>query len=106
MIRNVENLESDIEVLKVNVQIDHVHLIMIVPPRLSLADVMQFMKSRTGKKLWERFEYIRRATGRGGGVWSRGYCVSTIGMNERMIMRYVEHQEKEDKNQLSIQLNL
>ena len=106
LIKNLENLDNDIEVLRVNVQIDHVHLVMIVPPRLSISEVIQFMKSRTGKKLWERFEYIRKATGRGGGVWSRGYCVSTIGMNEQMIMKYVEHQEKEDKNQLSIQFDL
>ena len=106
LLRNVDGLDSDIEVSKVNVQLDHVHLVMINPPRLSLASVMQFMKFRTGKKLWEKFDFTRRATGRGGGIWFRGHCVSTIGMNQRTIMRYVEHQEREDKDQLSTKLNL
>jgi putative transposase len=61
------------------------------------------MKSQSAKKLRERFEFIRKAIGRGG-MWSRGYCVSTVGMNEKAILRYVEHQEKEDKAQIILDL--
>ena len=100
---HVEGLDDDIEVMKVNVQVDHVHLVVMIPPRLSVAEVVQYMKSRSGKKLRERFGFIRKAMRRGG-IWSRGYCVSTVGMNEETILRYVEHQEKEDSGQLRLEL--
>jgi len=103
ILMNLDELEEDIEVIKVNVQPDHVHLVTIIPPRLSVASVIQFMKSQSAKKLRERFEYIRKAIRRGG-IWSRGYCISTIGMNEQAILRYVEHQEKEDKGQITLEL--
>ena len=96
---NLDGLDDDIEVLKVNVQIDHVHLVAIVPPRLSVARAIQYMKSQSAKKLRERFEFIQKAIRRGG-IWSRGYCISTVGMKEETILRYVEHQEKEDRGQL------
>jgi len=100
---NLEGLDDDIEVIKVNVQIDHVHIVTIIPPRLSVASAVQYMKSQSAKKMRERFEFIRKAISRGG-IWSRGYCVSTVGMNEAMILNYVEHQEKEDKGQLRLEL--
>ena len=103
ILKNLDELEGDIEVIKVNVQPDHVHLVAIIPPRLSVASVIQFMKSQSAKKLRERFEFIKKAIGRGG-MWSRGYCVSTVGMNEKAILRYVEHQEKEDKAQIILDL--
>jgi len=103
VLKKLEGLEGDIEVIKVNVQADHVHLVAIIPPWLSVASVIQFMKSHSAKKLRERFEFLRKAIGRGG-MWSRGYCVSTVGMNEEAILRYVEHQEKEDKAQITLEL--
>jgi len=102
VLMNVEGLDEDIEVIKVNVQIDHIHMVAIIPPRLSVSSAVQYMKAQSAKKLRERFEFIRKAIKRGG-TWSRGYCVSTVGMNEEMILRYVEHQEKEDKGQLMLE---
>jgi len=61
------------------------------------------MKAKSAKKLREGFEYIQKAIRRGG-LWSRGYCVSTVGMNEKAILQYVEHQEKEDKGQLTMDI--
>ncbi|MFA4837673.1 MAG: IS200/IS605 family transposase [Dehalococcoidia bacterium] len=103
LLMNLEGLDDDIEVIRVNVQIDHVHIVTIIPPRLSVASAVQYMKSQSAKKLRERFEFIRKAISRGG-IWSRGYCVSTVGMNEAMILKYVEHQERKDKGQLRLEL--
>ena len=101
---NFDKLDEDIEVIKVSVQSDHVHVIMVIPPRVSVASVIQFMKSQTGKIMREKFQFIERAVNRRGGIWSRGYCVSTIGLNEKEILAYVEYQEKEDKGQLKLDL--
>ena len=104
VLENLQGLHDDIEVKKVNVQPDHVHLIAVIPPRVSVADVVKYMKSKTGKLLNEKFEFIRQAMHEEAGMWSRGYCVSTIGLNEKIIMRYVDHQEKKDKGQLKLEL--
>ena len=99
---NLNDLDEDIEVKKVNVQLDHVHLVVLVPPRISVSSAIQFMKSQTGGKLREKFDFIDKAMQqKGKGMWSRGYCVSTVGMNEKMIMEYVEHQEKEAGSRLA-----
>ncbi len=47
---------------------------------------------------------MQKAFARKGGIWSRGYCVSCIGLNEKEILAYVEHQEKEDKGQAAINI--
>jgi putative transposase len=104
MLKHLEGTDEDIEVIKVNVQVDHVHVVVVIPPRVAVARVVQFMKSRTGKRLREKFPFMKQAMYSGAGIWSRGYCVSTIGMNERAILNYVEYQEKEDKGQLSLDL--
>lgn len=102
MLRHLEGLEDDIEVISVNAQVDHVHMVAIIPPRFSVAQVVQYVKSMTGRRLKEEFEHLRKVIWGRGGIWSRGYCVSSIGMSEREILEYVEYQEKEDKGQLKI----
>ena len=62
------------------------------------------MKSISGIKLKEKFEFMRTAMYGRGGIWSRGYCVSTVGLNDKAIMDYVEYQYKEDSGQLELEL--
>ena len=104
MLRNLEGLREDIEVRKVNVQEDHVHIVVVIPPRVSVAQVIQYIKTQTGKRLKEKFDFMRKAIWGRSGIWSRGYCVSTVGLNEKAIMDYVEHQWKEDTGQLRLEL--
>jgi len=101
---NMEGIDEDIEVRKVNVQIDHVHIVMVIPPRVSVASVIKYMKSMSGKKLKEKFEFAKKVMYGRGRIWSRGYCVSTVGLNEKAIMDYVEYQYKEDTGQLKLEL--
>ena len=104
LFKNMERLDEDIEVRKVNVQEDHIHIVMVIPPRVSVASVIKYMKSLSGKKLREKFEFMKNAMYGRGGIWSRGYCVSTVGLNEKAIMDYVEYQYKEDTGQLKLEL--
>ena len=104
VLMNIEGIDGDIEVRKVNVQEDHVHVVMLIPPRVSVAQVVKYMKSMSGRLMKERFKFMRKAIYGRGGIWSRGYCVSSIGLNEKAIMQYVEHQEQKDKGQLELEL--
>ena len=101
---NMDGLDEDIEVRKVNVQKDHIHILIVIPPRVSVASVIKYMKSLSGTKLKEKFEFMKKAMYGRGGIWSRGYCVSTVGLNEKAIMDYVEYQYKEDTERLKLEL--
>ena len=101
---HIFELDPDIEVIKVNVQEDHVHMVIMIPPRIAVASAIQFIKTRSAKELKAKFPFLQKTYSRKGGIWSRGYCVSCIGMDEKEILAYVEHQEKEDKGQLQLVL--
>jgi len=92
----------EIEYIERNVQDDHVHVIVSFPPKMSVAKVVQIIKANTGRALKEKFDFIRtRYYGRGG-MWSVGYFVSTVGLDEAKIRRYVKYQEKEDLGQAKL----
>ena len=92
----------EIELVKINVQSDHVHLITSFPPKYSIAKVVQILKQNTGKALKDKFEFLRKRYWGAGGIWSVGYFVSTVGLDEAMILKYVEHQGKEDSGQAKL----
>ena len=77
-------------------QEDHVHMVVVVPLRIAVANAIQYIKTQSAKKLKAKFPFMQKIYAREG-IWSRGYCVSCIGLNEKEILAYVEHQEKIDK---------
>ena len=104
LIAHMDGLDPDIEVIKVNAPLDHIHLVIVIPPRVSVAEVVQFIKSQTGKLLKAKFPFLQKTFYGREGIWSRGYCVFTVGLNEKEILAYVTYQEKEDKGQLKLEL--
>jgi putative transposase len=104
VITNLDFLDQDIEVKEVNVRVDHIHLAIVIPPRIAVAKVIQFIKSQTAKKLKTKFEYLDQVITKPG-LWSRGYCASTIGLNEKKILNYIKHQERDDKGQIELDLD-
>jgi putative transposase len=106
ILKNIPNLEPDIEVVKLNVQLDHVHMVIVVPPRVAVAQVVSYIKTRSAVLLKAKFPFLHKVYHTKEGIWSRGYCVSTIGLNEREILAYVEHQDHEDRGgQLELPLS-
>jgi REP-associated tyrosine transposase len=94
-----------VEVLELNVQIDHMHLVMSIPPKYSVSSVMGFLKGKLSLRLFQRYEKLgKRYWGRH--LWARGYCVSTVGLNEEQIREYVKWQEKKEKEIEQRQLNM
>jgi len=93
-----------VEVLELNIQADHVHMVLSIPPKYSVSNLMGFLKGRLALSLFRRYERIgKRYWGRH--LWSRGFCVSTIGLDEEKIRKYVQWQEKQEKEaeQLGLQ---
>lgn len=79
----------------VNTDEDHVHLQIEIPPNLTIAAVVQRLKSESSAKLKKRFKFIREMY-LDGSIWSVGYFVSTIGLNEQQINKYIKWQGKRD----------
>ena len=102
LLSHIPELDPDIEVVKLNVQVDHVHMVVVIPPKYAVARVVQYMKSQSAKALKAKFPFLRKVYFSREGLWSRGYCVSCIGLDEKEILAYVEYQEKEDKGQLQL----
>ena len=89
--------KDKVEVLELNVQADHVHVVMSIAPKYAVSDIMGYLKGKLAMRLFQRYEKLgRRYWGRH--LWSRGYCVSTVGLDEEKIRKYVKWQEKQEKD--------
>ena len=88
-----------IEVIELNVQEDHVHLLASIPPKLVISDVMGHLKGRTAIRVFKTFPYLKKKPYWCNHFWTRGYCADTIGVNEEQIRKYVKYQEKNERLQ-------
>ena len=87
------------EVVELNVQPDHVHLLAMVPPKISISDFVGTMKGRTAIRVFNKFRDLKQKPYWGNHFWSKGYCVDTVGLDEEMIRKYVRYQEKIEQRQ-------
>jgi putative transposase len=97
----VREFYPEIEYVKISIQPDHVHMVVSFPPKYSIAYVVGVIKSNTSKGLYDKFTYLQERY-RTRHVWSIGYYVSTVGVNEEQIKQYVEYQGKEDLGQAEL----
>jgi putative transposase len=79
----------------VNVDEDHLHLQMEIPPNMAVSKTVQVMKAELSIKLKRKFKFIRSMY-LGGSIWSVGYFSSTVGLDEELIRRYIEYQGRQD----------
>ena len=86
-----------VEIEELAMMKDHVHLVVSVPPRLSISELMGFLKGKTAIGLFKTYKHLRRKPYWGNHFWSRGYCVTTIGLDEEKIRRYVRYQEDNER---------
>lgn len=93
-------------VVELNVQIDHIHLVVRTPPSLSVSELMGFVKGRTAIRLFAKFPYLRKHKLWGNHFWQRGYFVDSVGANEEIIRRYVRYQDKVAKEEEERQIQL
>ena len=75
---------------------DHVHIMLAIPPKYSVAQVVGFIKGKSAIQIARNFQG-RKKNFVGQNFWARGYYVSTVGKDEEAVRAYIQHQEKEDK---------
>ena len=91
-------------VVELNIQADHVPLLVKVPPKVSISHLMGVVKGKSALRLFTRFPYLKQKPYWGNHFWAKGYCVDTVGVDAEMIRTYVKYQEKQE--QCQIQMNL
>ena len=97
--------KDQVEVLELNIQPDHVHLVMSLAPKYAVSEFMGYLKGKLALRLFQQYEHLgRRYWGRH--LWSRGYCVSTVGLDEEQIRKYVKWQEKREKEVEAAQVRI
>lgn len=85
------------EIKEISIQRDHIHILVSVPPRVSISKLMGTLKGKTAIKVFKSYPELKRKPYWGNHFWARGYFVSTVGLDEEMIRRYVRYQEKQEK---------
>lgn len=91
---------------ELNVQKDHVHLIVKVVPKVSISQLMGTVKGRTAIRVFKKFPYLKNKPYWGNHFWAPGYCVDTVGVTEEMIRQYVKYQEKVERRAEQLGLKL
>ena len=102
--QEIRKYKPDLEFVEIGMDKDHVHLHMVIPPKYSVSEIINQIKSNTSRDMKEKFEFLEKVYWRTDSVWSRGFFVSTVGINEEVIRRYVQMQGEEDSGQAQLEL--
>lgn len=78
---------------------DHIHLLLSIPPQMSVGSVIRLVKTNTSRKIKEKFPILKQHYWGSDGIWSDGYFVSTVGITTEIIKRYIEKQGDLDTGQ-------
>jgi len=98
-LQEVRKYYPDWEYEAMGMEEDHVHLHMVIPPRYAVSTVVETLKKNTSRELSKKFRFLKNVYWDNEGIWSKGFFVSTVGINESVIRKYVEMQGKEDTGQ-------
>lgn len=95
--------QEGVEIVEGHAMPDHVHLCLSIPPKFSVANTVGFLKGKSAIRIHR--EHLGRERGfTGFHFWARGYCVSTVGLDEQVVREYIRNQEAEEKRQEQLYL--
>ena len=103
-LREVSDHYPEIEILEYNDDKDHIHLLVSIPPKMSVGSVVRIIKTNTARKLKVSFPFLKDVYWGTDSIWSGSYFVSTVGVDEAVIRRYIQHQGQEDQGRSKIAL--
>ena len=103
-IREVPRHCPEIVIHEVNTDQDHAHILVSIAPKLAVAQAVSLIKANTARDMREQFPFLDKVYWGSDGIWSIGYFVSTVGVTEEIIKRYIERQGQEDSGQAQLEL--
>src|ERR1700745_4223283 len=95
-IREVQRHHPEIVIHEVNTDQDHAHILLSVAPKLALSEAVSLIKANTARDMRKKFPTLTKVYWGFDGIWSIGYFISTVGVNESVIRRYIQQQGEED----------
>ncbi len=103
-IKGLSKHYPELLIKEINTDEDHVHILISIPPQMAVGEVVRIIKANTARDLNEKFPFLRKIYWGTRSVWSAGYFVSTVGVNEEIIRRYIQQQGEEDAGQAELEL--
>ena len=83
----------------VNHDVDHIHLLVSIPPTMSVGKAVGIIKQNTARELKQKFPFLKKVYWGTDSIWSESYFASTVGANEVVVRKYIEDQGKKDTGQ-------
>ena len=104
VLKKLRDYYPEVEVIEINHDVDHIHILVSIPPKMAVGDVVRIIKANTARMLRKKFDYLKKVYWGNDGIWSEGYFVSTVGLNEEVIRKYIQKQGEEDFGQAQLEL--
>jgi putative transposase len=89
----------EIKIEEVNHDNNHIHILISIPPKLSISEVIRLLKCNTSREIRKKFKFLDKIYFDSDGIWSEGYFISTVGIDEAAVRKYIEEQRKEEEGQ-------
>ena len=84
-----------VEIVEAHACSDHIHMLVKIPPKISVSNFMGYLKGKSSLMIFERHANLKYKYGNRN-FWAKGYFVSTVGLNVEIVKEYIKNQEKED----------
>jgi len=105
ILKRVPEYYPAIDIEKVNGDKDHVHMLVSIPPKMAIGKVIGIIKANTAREMKKKFDFLKKVYWGNEGIWSDGYFVSMVGVNEETIRKYIELQGKTDSGQAKLEFS-
>ena len=86
---------KEVEIIEAHAMKDHIHMLVMIPPKLAVSSFMGYLKGKSSLMIFERHANLKYKYGNRN-FWAKGYFVSTVGLNTETVKEYIKNQEKED----------
>ena len=104
VLKELPKYRPELIIKEANTDQDHIHLLVSIPPTVTVGSVVRLLKTNTANALNQKFPHLREVYWGTRSIWSAGYFASTVGVNGEVIRRYIQNQGKEDAGQTNYQL--
>ena len=84
-----------VEVIEGALSIDHIHMCLSIPPKYSVSTIVGYLKGKSAMIIFEKYSRLKKNF-KGNSFWARGYFVSTVGLDETKIRKYIKDQQTND----------
>ena len=103
-IEDIKEHYPELQFKKVNTDEDHIHILVSIPPQIAVGKVVGIIKANTARGMKAEVPYLKKVYWGTNSIWSEGYFVSTVGINEEIIRRYIENQGNADAGRTNLRL--